>query len=84
MLPRGRLDRVALAGVRSRRILAVCIDFVLVSLLVSAIWFASIVLTLGLALWLTGWRLHRFWIVLATTLVAGITGLASGPAPGAL
>ena len=40
----------ALAGVRTRRILAVCIDFVLVSLLVAALWFASIVLTLGLAL----------------------------------
>ena len=40
----------ALAGVRTRRILALCIDFVLVSLLVAAIWFASIVLTLGLAL----------------------------------
>ena len=38
----------ALAGVRTRRILAVCIDFVLVSLLVAAIWIVSIVLTLGL------------------------------------
>jgi MFS family permease len=40
-------------------------------------------LALGLALWLSGWRGHRFWIVLATTLLAGIFGLASGPAPGA-
>ena len=40
----------ALAGVRTRRILAVCIDFVLVSLLVAAIWIVSIVLTFGLAL----------------------------------
>jgi MFS family permease len=38
---------------------------------------------LGLALWLTGWRGHRFWIVLTTTLLAGVFGLASGPAPGA-
>jgi uncharacterized RDD family membrane protein YckC len=40
----------ALAGVRTRRIVAVCIDFVLVSLLVAALWLVSIVLTLGLAL----------------------------------
>ena len=40
----------ALAGVRTRRIAAVCIDFVLVSLLVAALWLVSIVLTLGLAL----------------------------------
>jgi uncharacterized RDD family membrane protein YckC len=40
----------ALAGVRTRRILAVCVDFVLVSLLVAALWIVSIVLTFGLAL----------------------------------
>jgi uncharacterized RDD family membrane protein YckC len=40
----------ALAGVRTRRILAVCIDFVLVSFLVAALWIVSIVLTFGLAL----------------------------------
>ena len=40
----------ALAGVRSRRILAVCFDLVLVSVLVALIWIVSIVLTLGLAL----------------------------------
>jgi uncharacterized RDD family membrane protein YckC len=40
----------ALAGVRTRRIFAVCIDLVLVSLLVAALWTVSIVLTLGLAL----------------------------------
>jgi uncharacterized RDD family membrane protein YckC len=40
----------ALAGVRTRRILALCIDLVLVSLLVAALWIVSIVLTLGLAL----------------------------------
>ena len=38
------------AGVRTRRILAVCIDFVLVSFLVVALWIVSIVLTFGLAL----------------------------------
>jgi uncharacterized RDD family membrane protein YckC len=40
----------ALSGVRTRRIVAVCIDFVLVSLLVMGLWIVSIVLTLGLAL----------------------------------
>jgi uncharacterized RDD family membrane protein YckC len=40
----------ALAGVRTRRILAVCVDFVLVSLLVAVLWIVSIVLTFGLAL----------------------------------
>ena len=39
----------ALAGVRTRRILAVCIDLVLVSFLVAALWIVSIVLTFGLA-----------------------------------
>src|SRR6266849_4882114 len=36
----------------------------------------------GLLLWALGWRLHRFWIVLATTVIAGVYGLASGTAPG--
>ena len=40
----------ALAGVRTRRILAVCIDLFLVSLLVAALWIVSIVLTFGFAL----------------------------------
>jgi uncharacterized RDD family membrane protein YckC len=40
----------ALAGVRTRRILAFCIDLVLVSLLVAVLWIISIVLTFGLAL----------------------------------
>ena len=54
----------ALAGVRTRRILAVCIDLFLVSLLVAAIWFASIVLTLGLALFFlrfTLWPIVAFF-----------------------
>ena len=29
----------------------------------------------GLALWLLGWWSHRFWIVLATTVLAGVFGL---------
>ncbi len=40
----------ALSGVRTRRILAVCIDFVLVSVLVAVLWIVSIVLTWGFAL----------------------------------
>jgi uncharacterized RDD family membrane protein YckC len=40
----------ALAGVRTRRILAVCVDFILVSFIVLALWIMSIVLTFGLAL----------------------------------
>jgi MFS family permease len=34
---------------------------------------------LGLLLWLLGWRGHRFWIVLVTTIGAGVWGLSSGP-----
>jgi uncharacterized membrane protein YccC len=30
---------------------------------------------LGLALWLFGWAAHRFWIVLITTVLAGVYGL---------
>jgi uncharacterized RDD family membrane protein YckC len=40
----------ALAGVRTRRILAVCVDFILVSFIVLALWIVSVVLTFGLAL----------------------------------
>ena len=36
-------------------------------------------LLVGVLLWLFGWRGHRFWIVLATTVSAGIVGLAAGP-----
>jgi uncharacterized RDD family membrane protein YckC len=45
-----RLRADALAGVRTRRIVAVCFDLVIVSVLVALLWVASIVLTLGLAL----------------------------------
>ncbi len=37
---------------------------------------------LGLLIWLLGWRGHRFWIVLITTIAAGIWGLSAGPAYG--
>jgi hypothetical protein len=33
---------------------------------------------LGFALWLFGWRWHRFWIVAGITLAAGLIGLNAG------
>jgi MFS family permease len=33
----------------------------------------------GLMLWLFGWRLHRFWIVLLATVMAGVYGLSRAP-----
>lgn len=37
---------------------------------------------LGAALWIFGWRGHRFWIVLITTVAAGTIGMASGQVHG--
>src|SRR5947209_6500502 len=37
------------------------------------------VLAIGLLIWLFGWRGHRFWIVLATTVAAGLLGLHAAP-----
>jgi hypothetical protein len=34
-----------------------------------------LVIPVGLLLWLLGWWSHRFWIVLATTVLAGVIGL---------
>src|SRR5258708_4842821 len=39
----------------------------------------SLVLAIGLALWLLGGWSHRFCVVLITTLIAGVVGLQSGP-----
>jgi hypothetical protein len=39
----------------------------------------ALVLAAGVMLWLFGWRAHRFWIVLFTTVVAGIYGLKQAP-----
>jgi hypothetical protein len=36
-------------------------------------------IAVGLVLWLTGWMGHRFWIVLITTVLAGILGMISAP-----
>jgi MFS family permease len=35
---------------------------------------------IGFLLWLLGWRGHRFWIVLAATIGAGVVGLYAAPA----
>jgi uncharacterized RDD family membrane protein YckC len=48
--PSPALRQDALAGVRSRRILAVCFDLIIVSVLVALLWIVSITLTLGFAL----------------------------------
>src|SRR5215213_4357130 len=37
---------------------------------------------LGFALWLFGWRWHRFWIVSGITLAAGLLGLNTGRGAG--
>jgi hypothetical protein len=37
---------------------------------------------LGFALWLFGWRWHRFWVVAGITLAAGLIGLNAGRASG--
>src|SRR5262245_39194647 len=38
----------------------------------------GVTIGLGVMLWLFGWWAHRFWIVLLTTLGAGLAGLAWG------
>ena len=48
--PTQTLRSDALAGVRTRRMLAVCVDFVIVTVLVALIWTALVFLTFGLAL----------------------------------
>jgi uncharacterized RDD family membrane protein YckC len=46
------LPREALAGVRTRRILAVCVDFIVVGILAFLLWLALTVATFGLALFI--------------------------------
>ena len=48
--PFGALHRDALAGVRTRRILALVVDFILVSVLVAVLWTALLILTFGFSL----------------------------------
>lgn len=37
--------------------------------------FGAAGLTVGVLLWITGWWGHRFWIVMATTVTAGVLGI---------
>jgi hypothetical protein len=39
---------------------------------------AGTICVLGIALWLFGWRWHRFWVVAGITLGAGLIGLNAG------
>jgi uncharacterized RDD family membrane protein YckC len=50
--PQPLVPAQALEGVRTRRIIAVCLDFVAVALLSGALWLALLVLTFGLSLFL--------------------------------
>ena len=43
---------------------------------------AGTITVLGFALWLFGWRWHRFWVVAGITLAAGLIGLNAGRATG--
>jgi hypothetical protein len=43
---------------------------------------AGTVCVLGIALWLFGWRWHRFWVVAGVTLGAGLIGLTAGKTSG--
>jgi hypothetical protein len=36
----------------------------------------------GLLLWAFGWRWHRFWVVFAVTLTAGVVGIGAGKTAG--
>lgn len=38
--------------------------------------FCAAGILLGVLLWVFGWRWHRFWVVLGTTIVAGLIGLS--------
>jgi uncharacterized RDD family membrane protein YckC len=50
LLPSVSLPPEALDGVRTRRMMAVCVDFILVGLIVAAIWTVATIFTLGFAL----------------------------------
>lgn len=43
---------------------------------------AGTVTVLGVALWLFGWRWHRFWVVAGITLASGLIGLNAGRTTG--
>jgi len=43
---------------------------------------SGFLLFVGFLLWAFGWRWHRFWVVFAITLTAGILGLSAGHSSG--
>jgi hypothetical protein len=43
---------------------------------------SGFLLFVGFLLWAFGWRWHRFWVVFAITLTAGILGLSAGQSAG--
>lgn len=43
---------------------------------------AGFLLFVGFLLWAFGWRWHRFWVVFAITLTAGLLGIAAGKSAG--
>ena len=43
---------------------------------------AAFFLLVGAMLWSLGWRWHRFWIVFALTVTAGLLGIAAGRSSG--
>lgn len=43
---------------------------------------SGIGVALGLLVWLCGWRWHRFWVVVAVTLIGGLIGLQAGKSSG--
>ncbi len=43
---------------------------------------SGFLLFVGFLLWAFGWRWHRFWVVFAITLAAGILGLSAGQSAG--
>ena len=43
---------------------------------------SGFLLFVGFLLWAFGWRWHRFWVVFAITLTAGILGLSAGQTAG--
>jgi len=43
---------------------------------------SGFLLFVGFLLWAFGWRWHRFWVVFAITLAAGLLGISAGKASG--
>lgn len=42
----------------------------------------GVAVALGGLVWLCGWRWHRFWVVVAVTLIGGLVGLQTGKSSG--